>query len=431
MTLRAAAARRLNRFAAGRSTTGMAIELYDVGLVLVGFVLLGVAVFPLLVSERPISLPVFFVVLGALAFWLPIVPAPDPLEQGALTEHFAELVVIVALMGVGLKIDRPLSFRGWASTWRLLAVTMPLSIAGAALLGWWFVGFLAPTALLLGAAVAPTDPVLASEVQVKEPGEGGADDESSETRFALTSEAGLNDGLAFPFTNLAIAIALVGLAPGNWIGEWLLVDVGYRIGLGTLAGIVAGAVLARVIFIAAPETRVARSVQGIEALAGTLLVYGLTEIVGGYGFIAVFVAALTIRHYERDHEYNEALHRFAELTEQTLMALLMVFFGGAIVGGLLGPLTFEGLLAALAIVFLVRPIAGIVGLAGYDLPWRDRGAIAFFGVRGIGSFYYLAHGLNEAAFADADLLWAVVGTIVLVSVVLHGITASPVMNRIH
>ncbi|MFC6904112.1 cation:proton antiporter [Halalkalicoccus tibetensis] len=409
----------------------MAIELYDVGLIVIGLTLLGVAVLPLLIADRPVSLPVFFVAFGALVFWLPIVPAPDPLEQGVLTEHFAELVVIVALMGVGLKLDRPPGLRAWASTWRLLAITMPLSIAGAALLGWWLVGFLVPTAILLGAAIAPTDPVLASEVQVEEPGEGGTDDEPSETRFALTSEAGLNDGLAFPFTNLAIAIALVGLAPGNWLGEWLLVDVGYRIGLGTLLGIVFGAVLARLIFASAPETRIAQSVQGLEAIAGTLLVYGLTEVVGGYGFVAVFVAALTIRHYERDHEYNESLHRTAELAEQTLMALLMVFFGGAIVGGLLGPLTLEGLLAALAIVFLVRPLAGVVGLAGFDLPWRERGAIAFFGIRGIGSFYYLAHGLNEAAFADADLLWAVVGTIVLVSVVLHGVAATPVMNRLH
>ncbi|ELY39436.1 sodium/hydrogen exchanger [Halalkalicoccus jeotgali B3] len=339
--------------------------------------------------------------------------------------------MVLALMGLGLKIDRPPSLRGWVSTWRLLAITMPLSIAGAALLGWWLVGLLAPTAILLGAAIAPTDPVLAGEVQVEEPGEGHTSEEGSEPRFALSSEAGLNDGLAFPFTNLAIAIALVGLAPGNWLGEWLLVAVVYRTVVGTLAGIVFGAILARLVFAAVPETRIAQSVRGLEAIAGTLVVYGLTEIIGGYGFIAVFVAALTIRHYERDHEYNESLHRISELAEQMLMALIMVFFGGALVGGLLDPLTTEGLIVALATVFLVRPLAGIVGLAGSGLAWADRGAIAFFGVRGIGSFYYLAHGLNEAAFADADLLWAIVGAIVLVSVLVHGVSASPIMNRLH
>ncbi|WP_122090459.1 cation:proton antiporter [Halalkalicoccus subterraneus] len=409
----------------------MAIELYHVALVVIGLALLGVTVLQLVASERPVSLPIFFVAFGAAAFSVPGIPAPDPLEQGLLAEHLAELGVIIALMSLGLKIDRPASLRGWSSTWRLLAITMPLSIAGAALIGWWLVGFLLPTAVLLGAVIAPTDPVLAGEVQVAEPGEGGVNEEDSEPRFALSSEAGLNDGLAFPFTNLAIAIALVGLAPGNWLGEWLLVSVVYRIVVGTFVGVVLGAILARLVFATAPETRIARSVEGLEAIAGTLLVYGLTEIVGGYGFIAVFVAALMIRRYEHDHEYNDSLHQISELAEQVLMALIMVFFGGAIAGGLLGPLTTEGILAALAIVFLVRPIAGMVGLAGFDLPWSDRGAIAFFGIRGIGSFYYLAHGLNEAAFADADLLWAVVGTVVLVSVVLHGVTASPVMNRLH
>lgn len=409
----------------------MAIELYDVGLVVVGLTLLGVTVLQLVASERPISLPIFFVAFGAAAFSIPSVPAPDPLEQGLLAEHLAELGVIIALMSLGLKIDRPASLRGWSSTWRLLAITMPLSIAGAALIGWWFVGFLLPTAVLLGAVIAPTDPVLAGEVQVAEPGEGGVNEEDSEPRFALSSEAGLNDGLAFPFTNLAIAIALVGLAPGNWLGEWLLVSVVYRIVVGTLVGIVLGAILARLVFATAPETRIARSVEGLEAIAGTLLVYGLTEVVGGYGFIAVFVAALMIRRYEHSHEYNESLHQTAELAEQVLMALIMVFFGGAIAGGLLAPLTIEGIVAALAIVFLVRPLAGTVGLLGFDIGWADRGTIAFFGIRGIGSFYYLAHGLNEAAFADADLLWAVVGTVVLVSVVVHGVSASPVMNRLH
>nr|WP_303650233.1 cation:proton antiporter [Halalkalicoccus sp. NIPERK01] len=400
-------------------------------MVVIGLTLLGITVLQLVASERAISLPIFFVAFGAAVFLIPGIPAPDPLEQGLLVEHLAELGVIIALMALGLKIDRPPGLRRWAVTWRLLAITMPLSIAGAALLGWWLVGFLVPTAVLLGAVIAPTDPVLASEVQVKEPGEGGMDEEGSEPRFALSSEAGLNDGLAFPFTNLAIAIALVGLAPGNWLGEWLLVAVGYKIVVGTVAGVALGAVLARIIFAAAPETRIAQSVRGLEAIAGTLFAYGLTEVVGGYGFIAVFVAALTIRHYERDHEYNASLHQIAELAEQVLMALIMLFFGGAIVGGLLGPLTLEGTLAALAVVFLVRPLAGAIGLVGFDRPWGERGAIAFFGIRGIGSFYYLAHGLNEAAFADADLLWAVVGAIVLVSVVVHGVTATPVMKRLH
>ncbi|WP_265111337.1 cation:proton antiporter [Halosolutus halophilus] len=413
----------------------MAIELYDVGLVVIGVTLFGVAVLPRFVSDRAISMPIFFVGLGMLVFGAPIgLPPPDPLEQGTTTEHLAELGVIVALMGVGLKIDRVPALRAWASTWRLLAITMPLSIVGAALLGWWS-GLVIPTAILLGACIAPTDPVLASEVQVRGPGMGTeaepleeAAGKQDEVRFALTSEAGLNDGLAFPFTNLAIAVALVGLAPGNWLGEWLVVDVGYRIVVGVIFGVVLGYLTARAVFATEPDTPVAESVQGLEAVAGTLLVYGATELAGGYGFIAVFVAALVVRHYERSHEYNRSLHEVSEFAEQVMMALIMLFFGGAIVGGLLEPLTTEAIVASIAIVFVVRPLAGAAGFLGFDRDPAERATIAFFGVRGIGSFYYLAHGLNEAAFPDADLLWATVGAVVLVSIVVHGITATPAVR---
>lgn len=250
-------------------------------------------------------------------------------------------------MALGLKIDRSNGLRTWISTWRLLAITMPLSIAGAALVGRWLTGLLIPSAVLLGAVIAPTDPVLPSEVQVQDPGEGiEAEAESSteeriehEVRFALSSEAGLNDGLAFPFTNLAIALALVGIAPGNWLGERLLIDVVYRIIVGTVLGVGLGWILAKMVFTTMPETRVGQSVKGVEAVAGTLIVYGITELIGGYGFISVFAAATMIREYERIHKYHATLHEIIELAEQVRLGLIMVFFGGALVSGLLAPLT--------------------------------------------------------------------------------------------
>jgi len=414
----------------------MAFELYDALIVVIGVSLLGVAVLPRVVSDRPISMPLFFVGFGAAVFSLPWFPAPDPLTQGHLTERLAELGVIIALMGLGLKIDRRPGLTAWSSTIRLLVITMPLSIAGAAVLGWWVAGLFIPSALLLGAVIAPTDPVLASEVQVKDPTEGldahetEGEEVEHEVRFALSSEAGLNDGLAFPFTNLAIAVALVGVAPANWGAEWLLVDVSYRILVGTALGLALGWLLGRLIFAAKPETRVGQSVKGVEAISGTLVVYGLTELAGGYGFIAVFVAAVAIREHERQHDYNEQLHEIAEMSEQVLLGLIMLFFGGAIVGGLLAPLTVEAALVALVIVFVVRPLSGLVGLLWFDRSWLKRSVIAFFGVRGIGSFYYLAHGLNQAPFGDAELVWAITGAVVITSIVVHGITASPVVAYI-
>ncbi|WP_101294564.1 cation:proton antiporter [Halegenticoccus soli] len=416
------------------------MEPYVVGLAVVGVAVLGVTLLPRIVSDRPVSLPIFYVAFGAAVFALPLgLPAPDPLEHGKLAERLTELGVIFALTSAGLKLDRVPGLRSWISTWRLLGITMPLSIVGAALLGWGVAGFVLPTAALLGAVIAPTDPVLASEVQVEEPGEGeeeeeieieGKEGKADEVRFALTSEAGLNDSLAFPFTYLAILTATLGVAPGNWLGEWVTVYVLFKIGVGLAAGVVLGWALARIVFRFSAETKLARSVQGLEAVGGTLLVYGLTEIAGGYGFLAVFVAALVIRNYERQHEYNATLHEVAEKSEHVLMTLIMVAFGGALATGLFDPLTSTDAVAAAAIVLVVRPVAGLVGLLGFARAWTERAVISFFGIRGIGSFYYLAYGVNEAAFADAERAWALVGAVVLVSIVLHGVTATPAVAAI-
>jgi NhaP-type Na+/H+ or K+/H+ antiporter len=154
----------------------------------------------------------------------------------------------------------------------------------------------------------------------------------------------------------------------------------------------------------------------------------LTELAHGYGFLAVFVAALTLRHWERSHHYRGRLHEFAEQIERLFMMILLALFGGAIAGGLLGPLTWPAALVGLACLLLVRPLAGLAGLAGSGHRLTERAAISFFGIRGIGSFYYLAYAYNTAEFeADAEFLFAVVGFVVLASIVLHGITSTPVM----
>lgn len=427
------------------------METYDLILLLVGIVLLGVSILPRFLDQKPISLPIFFVGFGVLVFSLPLdLPAVDPIEHGMLAERLAEVAVIIALMGVGLKIERPPGLASWLTTWRLLAITMPASIAAVALIGWW-AGLLAPAALLLGACIAPTDPVLASEVQVREPQIQDEDDltdeegeptgaegkvrvvDEDEVRFALSSEAGLNDGLAFPFTNLAILTAVVGVAPQSWIVRWVLIDVVYKIAVGAMFGVLIGWILSYVIFHTAARQELARSLAGLEAVAGVFIVYGLTEFAGGYGFIAVFVAAVTIRQREREHHYHEQLHDTVEIAEHVVMAVIMFFFGGALAGGVLAPLSLTTWAAALAIVFLVRPLAGMVALIGrYGTPlgWGRRGVIAFFGVRGLGTFFYLAHGLNQTPFPDERMVWAIASAVVLVSIIVHGTLATPTMKKL-
>lgn len=402
---------------------------------------MAVTTLPRFFSKHPFSLPILLLFSGFIFVKLPLgLPPINPIHEGKLTEHLTELGVILSLMGAGLKIDRPLSLKGWKVTWRLLGIVMLLSIVLVALVGWGIASFAPVTALLLGAVIAPTDPVLASDIQVGAPGAGNATlhhDETDgkdaakegEVRFALTSEAGLNDSMAFPFVNLAIALALASLGTSPWWHSWLAVDVFYKLIVGGLLGWAIGKVLAKLLLAMPAKTVTAKSMLGLGALAATLLLYGITELVGGYGFLAVFIGALTIRNYERTHEYHAFMHSFAEKAEQLIMALLLLGLGAAIAGGLLAPLTWQMAIAAVVILFVVRPISGMIGLAGLArLKVHDKWAISFFGIRGIGSLYYLSYALNQHYFPQAEALWAMVAFIIVLSVIVHGITATPAMD---
>ena len=403
------------------------MQLSDLLFALFGVGALLAGILPRVLERRPLSMPIAFLALGMLVFALPLgLPDPNPLAHPKLTEHLTEIGVIVALMGAGLKIDRPLSRRAWASTWRLLAIAMPVTIAAMAFLGWWWVGLAPAAAMLLGAALAPTDPVLAADVQVGEPTD--EEDSEDEVRFALTSEAGLNDGLAFPFVYAAIGMATV--AGMGWAGEWALMDVLVKGVIGVGGGLLIGKLLGKLFFRAKRESlRLARHSEGFLALAATFLAYGLVEVAGGYGFLAVFVAARGIRAAERSHDYHQVLHDFAEQTERLLTVMLLLLFGGAVVGGgLLAPLTWPAAIAGLALILVVRPLSGFLSLRGGPGRTAEHWVIAAFGIRGIGSFYYLSYAMTHADFAGVDLLWATVGFVVLVSVVLHGIAVTPVMR---
>ncbi len=145
-----------------------------------------------------------------------------------------------------------------------------------------------PAAILLGACLAPTDPVLAADVQVGPPQTG----EEDEARFALTSEAGLNDALAFPFVHLAIALSLSAVTGAPWLGEWLTVSVVWKLAAGLAGGWLVGRVFGWLTFKAPANSSLAKTGDGVVAISATLVSYGVTETIGGYGFLAVFVTAL-------------------------------------------------------------------------------------------------------------------------------------------
>ncbi len=414
--------------------------------VLLGGALLLAAVLPQLLHRWALSAPIVLVTVGMLVGLLPMSDAVglDPVELRPVVEHVTELTVLVALMGVGLAIDRPLrardwsSWRSWAPAWRLLAIGMPLTVLGVAVLAWGALGVALPAAVLLGAALAPTDPVLASDVQVGGPTlEGDVDeiDEEDEVRFALTSEAGLNDGLAFPAVYLALLLAGAGTI-GDWFPGWLAWDVVGRVVVGTIAGVVVGWALARVAFRApARSLRLAETGEPLLAIAAFLLAYGVAEVVHGYGFLAVFACALTVRSVERDSDYHRHMHDVIHRLETLLTLVVLLGLGFAITTGLLANLDWRGVLVGLVLVFVVRPVAGYLSFVGYRcshehgrLDARERVAVAFFGVRGVGTLFYVAYATGAASFPEERWLWSTVGFTIALSVLVHGVLATPVMR---
>jgi len=395
-----------------------------------GVLVLLVAWLPFALRNMPLSLAIVCVGLGAGVFssnWLNF--DPDPRLYDTIVEKLTEAVVIIALMGAGLKLDRPIGLKAWAATWRLLGIAMPLSILAVTLVAIYGLNFPIAMALLLGAALAPTDPVLASDVQVGRPRSG----EDGEVRFALTSEAGLNDALAFPFVHLALVFSVAATASAQWwpetsaLGEWFLVDVVWRLAAGIAIGFAIGHVLGWLTF-KMPRSRLAGTRDGLVAIGATLVAYTVAEAFHAYGFLTVFVSALVLRSWERNHKYHEELHDFAEQIERLLMMIILILFGGAITNGIFSALTWTDVAVAFGIIFVIRPLAGWVSLIGMEHPGRERALIAFLGIRGIGSFYYVAYGINHGSFGSSERLWAITGLVVFLSILIHSATATPLMR---
>ncbi|MGI4895870.1 MAG: cation:proton antiporter [Janthinobacterium lividum] len=396
---------------------------------LAGLSALVAALLPRIVRSLPISLPMVFLAGGVLLGLVPGLPTVDPIAHTTATAHVTEIVVIISLMGAGLALDRPMGWHSWKSTWRLIAVAMPLTIALVALGAHLLAGLPLAAAILLGAVLAPTDPVLASDVQVGEPSD--AEGTEDEVRFALTSEAGLNDGAAFPVVHLAVVLAAAGAAAG-WgdIGGWALEDVLIRGVVGVAGGLLIGKVLGAVFFRAAWQSlRLAEQAEGFTALAVTFLAYGLTELAHGYGFVAVFIAACTIRSAERAHGAHQVAHSFVEQIERMLTSWVLLLLGAALADGLFAALTWSSALVGILLIVVIRPLVGWLSLLGTHGGPRERWVIGIFGVRGIGSLFYLAYALGEGEF-PAEPLWAMVAFTIALSVLLHGVTATPLVRRL-
>ena len=211
--------------------------------------------------------------------------------------------------------------------------------------------------------------------------------------------------------------------------EWVLLDVLYRVIVGAAGGAAVGWLLGKSLFDWPKDNALSKTQTGVVAFAGVIFAYGLTELIEGYGFIAAFVAGLVLRREETDNNFHERLHDFSESLEHTLTALILVALGAAL-PSLWPYLGWPEAIIGLALVFAIRPVAAWFALSGMGLKWRPRAVISFYGVRGIGSIYYLAYAGHNVELVNEGALWAIVAFTIVVSTTVHGLTAGIAVERV-
>ena len=382
--------------------------------------------------------------LGLLVF--------NPLDEFAVTflERFSETVVVLSLFAAGLKMRIPLTDRLWRFPLRLALISMSVTVGLVTLIGVYLLGLPLGAAVLLGAVLAPTDPVLASDVQIK-----GTHD-TDRLRFSLTGEAGFNDGTAFPFVMLGLGLmGLRDLGAYGW--RWFAVDVVWAIAAGLAVGAVLGVLTGRLVIYLRRTHKEAVGLDDFLALGLVFLSYGLTLMISAYAFLAAFAAGYALRaverHYSGDDDASENVVAAAQSAEAEDDAVdqdkAPAYMASAVLGfteqferiGTVGMVVLIGGLlyfanwswpAAwfVAIMFLVvRPISVWIGLLGSGVKPVQRNLIAWFGIRGIGSVYYLMfavhHGLPEGVGA---LILSLTLLTIAASAVLHGSSVTPLMN---
>ena len=402
------------------------IDNYITLLLIAGFVALLASIIPVLLRRKHFSAPITYIAIGVVIYIIYHKQEFHPLEHLGAIKHITEFVILVALMNAGLRIREPFKWRTWKYSIRLLVIAMPVTIIAATYLGWWILGMAPATAILFGALISPTDPVLASELQTSEPGKK----DTSITRLGLTSEAGINDGLAFPFTYFAILAFQKGLDFKEWAGEWFLHYFLIKIAIGTVIGLVAGWLLYHLVFSISNDRTVDKISRGILSIALLLLPYALTEAVGGYGFIAVFLSACMFSSCEKSQEHMNSLHDFNEELESFVVAIIFISTGVFIAFHYKIFFKPDIILVSLAMVLIVRPIAGYLSLVRSGLSNFKKFVLSFYGMRGIGSIFYLAYALEAADFENSHTLFAITTATIFFSVIIHGISSRSVQKRI-
>lgn len=424
--------------------------------VVIGALLLAMGVTTGYIKRLPLTTAMIYFVVGYLMDPAGIsFAALDPLQHPHVLERISEIAVLVSLFAAGLKLrapfGRPHADRRWETPVRLATVSMVITVAAVTALGYWGLGLPLGGAVLLGGILAPTDPVLASDVQVAHP------EDQDRLRFSLTGEAGLNDGTAFPFVMLGLGLLGVhDLGTRGW--TWVAVDLVWAVVSGLAVGVLLGSVVGRVVLRLRASHRERVGTDDLIVLGLIALAYGLALLVHGYGFLAVFSAALALRRAEEYHadavgdarpvvtEADAAPASDADaerrpsqpyMVEGALGATEQLDrIGEAGVLLLLGGLFSHRLVALdawwfiLALFFVVRPVAVWLGVRGASGPPIQRHLAMWFGIRGIGSVYYLTYAMSHGLPAPlGERLTAITFTTIVASLLVHGTSVTPLMRR--
>ena len=417
---------------------------------IIGALLTTMALSGTSLSRLPLSTAMLYLAAGyglgpaGLAFM-----APDPLTWSVVLERVSEVAVLISLFAVGLKLGLPLSNRGWRLPARLALVSMTITVALIAAIGVLGLGLSLGAAILLGAILAPTDPVLASDVQVLEASD------RDRLRFSLTGEGGLNDGAAFPFVMLGLG--LLGLHDlGAWGWRWLLVDVLWAIAGGLAIGAVLGTLIGRLVVYLRSRHQESVGFDEFLALGLISLAYGVAVLSHAYGFLAVFAAGLALQRVKErprkepalagtsasplGHTYgalathshhasatmtravlgfNEQLEKLAELAVVLLVGAMLPYASSSYALWWFIPLFFV----------VLRPLAVRAGTLGEPLSVAQCAMLCWFGIRGIGSVFYLMFAIRHGVTAAlAQQLISITLITVAASIVVHGVSVRPLMR---
>jgi NhaP-type Na+/H+ or K+/H+ antiporter len=421
--------------------------------VIVGLLLVLMALGGSVLKRLPLSTAMLYLLVGIGVGPLGLgLMAPQPRVHAHLLEHVAEIVVLLSLFTAGLKLSPGLRDQRWLLPVRLALNSMVATVGLIALVAWLFLGLPAGACILLGAILAPTDPVLASQVQLQEPGD------QDRLRFALTGEGGLNDGSAFPFVMLGLG--LLGLHDlGAWGWRWLAVDVVWATGAGLGVGWALGIAIGRLVLYLRREHKEALGLDDFLALGLIALSYGCALLLHAYGFLAVFAAGVAVRRLEQRQGGGEASLPAVEealvdpdrsVAENVAvdpqhapayMARAVLAFNEQAerIGEVAVVITIGALLWAVAwdavdwwfvplLLLVIRPLSVRVGLGRSRMSRGQRWLIGWFGIRGVGSLYYLMYAINRGLPpALADRLVALTLAVVVTSIVVHGFLVTPLM----